>query len=452
MTTRWALVLVVMTACSGRRAVLRERVADSMTAGPTAQVTLREPMPVKVERVPCPASPTPKGTLANVFRSLPSPGGAVERLERLMLNVATVSSFVQDDTGLALSLLLQIPEAGASLPVLRRTSGELVAVPALSEPFMLKGRPAGMSYSGGRWPSFWHDGTCEVLEDGPVGALRGAGNGEVVGVRSRPGQPRDVVLRRVDGTWWSMGELPHEVELWPSTDSGRITLAWSRFDGVGLTAAAQFPDLGRTEVVQRSAKFQPRHLYGGITPARVPWGGSRFSPPLMLDLDWEKTGALVLERPARAGGFERLPLATVKPERGCEQERDGAEQKTTRVTVSRPELVTLDTQRTLVAWVEDRLRCRFEPAPEPSEDACPGCPRRARERDVWVPKRTSRHLELVLLGVDDDVGELQRVELPATLEEHSLSGVSLAVRDGRVLVFAQGYLVELDQRKLEAGW
>lgn len=451
MTTRWALVLVVMTACSGRRAVLRERVADSLTAGPTAPVTLREPTPVKVDRVPCPASPTPKGTLANVFRELPNPGGAVARFERLTLDVATVSSFVQDDTGLALSLLLQIPEAGASLPVLRRPSGELVPVPSLSEPFMLKGSPAGMSYGGARWASFWNAGTCEVLEDGPVGALRGAGNGEVVGIRARPGRPRDVVLRRVDGTWWSMGELPDGLELWPSTDAGRITLAWSRFDGVGLTAAAQFPDLGRTEVVQRSAKFQPRHLYGGITPAQEPWGGSRFSPPLILDLDWEKTGALVLERPARGGGFERLPLATVKPERGCEREHDEGDRKTTRVTISRPELVTLDARRTLVAWVEDRLSCRFEPAPEADADACPGCPRRERER-AWLPKPTSRRLELVLLGVGDDVGELQRVELPAALDEHSFSGVSVAVRDGRVFVFAQGYFVELDQRKLEERW
>ncbi|MBM4778824.1 MAG: hypothetical protein GQE15_14060 [Archangiaceae bacterium] len=453
---RWIVLVVLAASCASPRRLLSAQPTTSSAAvlptGPTAALVLREPVALQFDRQPCPASPTPKGTIPNLFTPLPSPAGAVISVEKLSVPVSTVSSFSEDRQGVALSLLLAIPEGGGAevLPALRLQSGVLVPVTnGLSEPFVLDGTPAGLRY--GEAASFWHDGVCEVPSAGSLVGLRGAVNGEVVGLRTWQGH-RDVVLRRTDGSWWSLGPIPSDLDVRPTTAGGRITLAWSRPSGASLTVGAQFPDVGRTELVRRYAAFPPRYLYGGVTPARSSWGPSRLSPPLMLDYAFDSTGDLTLERPAHGGGFERVLLTTLKPERGCDASLDRRDPKTSATRISQPVVVALDETRSVVAWVEERLTCRYEQRQRPEAPPCPQCPRAPPPPDEWVVKPTSRTMELVLLGADSYSRELARVSLPATLDEHSFSGVSLATRDDRLFVFANNYALVLDQKKLEAAW
>jgi len=245
--------------------------------------------------------------------------------------------------------------------------------------------------------------------------------------------------------------LPEGTEPVPTIADARITLAWSRHDGFGLSAGAQFPDLGRTEIVRRYAKFQPRSLYGGVAPWPAAWGPSRFSAPMMLDYDWEKTGELVLDRPAFRG-FERSWVATVQRERGCEREHasiDGPP-NTRRRSSSEPVLLTLGKERALVFWVQDELRCRYEQS-VPERDTCVDCPRQERQA-VEIPVPTSRTMELVVMGMDERPRELARIRLPVSAEEQSTGGVAVTTWRGQVMVFAYGFLVELDRAALEAAW
>lgn len=450
---RWIVLVVLATSCASSRRLLSAQTSTAalLPTGPTARLELREPIALQFDRQPCPAPPTPKGTLPNLFTPLPNPGGAVISFEKLSVPVSMVSWFSEDRQGVALSLLLAIPEGGGAevLPALRLQSGVLVpASNGLSEPFVLDGTPAGLRY--GQPSSFWHAGVCEVPREGSLGGLRGAGNGEVVGLRTWQGH-QDVVLRRTDGSWWSLGPIPSGLEVRPTTAGGRITLAWSRPSGASLTVGAQFPDVGRTELVRRYSTFAPRYLYGGVTPARSSWGPSRLSAPLMLDYAYDTTGDLTLERPAHGGGFERVLLTTLKPDHGCDPSLDRRDPKTSTTRISHPVVVALDEWRSVVGWVEERLTCRYEQLRRPESAPCPQCPR-TEMPDVWVVKPTSRSMQLVLLGVDSHARELARVTLPAALEEHSFSGVSLASRDDRLFVFAHNYALVLDQKKLEAAW
>lgn len=444
---RWMMLMVTAASCASPRHRLTTNATSTLPAGPTATLTLQAPVPLAFDHLPCPSTPTMKGAIANLFTPLPNPGGAVISFEKLTVPVATTSGFSE---GGALSLLLSIPEGNGAtnLQVLRRPTGELVPAPEVSEPFMLSGSPGGLKY--GARSSFWHQGVCEVPKDGSLVGLRSVGNGEVVGLREWPNERADVVLRRADGTWWSLGAIPVGLEVRPVTDHGRITLAWSRPNGNEHTVGAQFPDVGRTELVRRYTRFSPRYLNGGVTPALLPWGPSRFSAPLMLDYEFETTGALTMERPAHGGGFERLLLATLKSERGCEAS-DGREPKTKATRISTPALVALDERRAVVGWVEDRVTCRAELLRRPEPPSCPECPRTERP-DEWVVKPTSRSMQLVLMGVDSETRELARITLPAALEEHSFSGVSLATHDRRLFVFAHNYALVLDQQTLEATW
>jgi hypothetical protein len=281
-----ALLCLALAGCSHRP---RGSVTNgsSVTLAPPVTLVATPPAELVVTRTPCPFASKLKSPAGCAATALPAPPGT-RALQRLSCGPVGTTTLVEDVGQVALRARVSIVEGNTSFVVmgLQLPSGERLPVPdEVLEPFLLGGAVAGAVYVKEQQRlGLWVADVCETL-DAPVSQLRTTTTGEVVGLRGDD-QHQDLVLRRANGTWVSLGRLPFRSGVRPLVNGAAVTLATTDTNGRGgLLARALFPDLERAEVVRRFEHFEPRHSNGGVSAVPQPWGPSRLSWPVMSDLD-----------------------------------------------------------------------------------------------------------------------------------------------------------------------
>lgn len=432
-----------------------EAVSGSVPILPAEAAQPRAPKPFPMQASPCPLKTSLKGPPGCTF--VPEEGGVgglVTRVERITCRVSRQTNFVGRGAETALSMHMSVVEANSASTVtfLRQPDGQVHLVPdALTEPVLWGGSLVGFT-GGARHLAFWKDGVCEEPPDGWLSSLAPLSDDELVALLQRWDGTVEVLLRSRAGAWSSLGSIEAGVDVRLRSNGGLVGLEVQNRD-VAREVGLRFPDLERAELVSRGRFSNPNPPLVEASPL-PPRPGSRFGDAWVTQLEWVE-GVLSVSRPVPGRGYQRTVVATNLVSERCRDDDRDPEYETRRADssfreMSRPGVLGLSADRAVVAWVEQRGRCRWRRVPRGVTHCQPGEPCQPPRPASWAVDREVEDTRLVLFGVGGEPHEVLRVPLSARDDADAFAGLALAATDRQVLMQAWGHLVQLDRAKLEA--
>ncbi len=441
-------------ALAASKVAVAEVVGPAVPLLPAAAATARAPRPFPMHTSPCPLKTTLKGPPVCSFE--PEVGGdrgPVMKVERITCRVTGQTAFVGLGAQTALAVHMSVVEASSSFVVtfLRQPDGVVHLVPdALTQPVVWGGGLVGLA-AGPRLLSFWKDGVCEEPPDGWLTSLAPVSEDELVALLQRWDRSIEVLVRSRAGAWASLGSIEAGLEVRLHDQGGRLALEVENRDAA-RELGLRFPELERSEIVARGRFSTPNPPVVAMAPlpARP---GSRFGDAWVTQLEWVE-GVLSVSRPVPDRGYQRTLVSSRLQRDECrdgvgDAEREGSHADSPFRAVSTPAVLALSRDRALVAWVEQRGRCRWRHLPQEATHCQPGQPCRPPPPAHWASAREVEETTLALVGVGGDVREVLRVPLASPDDSRSLAGISLASTERQVFVQAWGHLVQLDRAKLE---